>query len=102
MSRFLKAYSLISNKNWEAEFTSLAPHFSPNSSLQVLFSKAMPSSRALDLISKFGPIAARPAIKEALERCMLTAYRRYALELEQVQGIYERHKVRGVQLLCIP
>ena len=61
----------------------------------------MPSSRALDLISRFGPIASRPAIKEALERCMLVAFSRYALELEQVQDIYERNKVQLYNISCI-
>ena len=53
----------------------------------------MPSKRALEIISRFDPIASRPAMKEMLGRCMLIAFKRYAQELEQVQKIYERNKV---------
>ena len=54
----------------------------------------MPSSKALGYISRFEPISGRAAIKEALERCMLTAFSRYGLELEQIQDMYETNKVR--------
>ncbi len=33
-------------------------------------------------------------VREALERGMLTSFNRYALELEEVQDIYEKDKVR--------
>ena len=61
--------------------------------MQALFSKAMPSSQALDYISRFAPISSREAVREALERCMLTAFSRYARELEEMQDSYERNKV---------
>ena len=67
--------------------------------MQALFIKCMPSSQALDMISRFNPIASRPTIKEALERCMLIAFNRYAMELEQIQLLYEKYKVHNVSLL---
>ena len=58
-----------------------------------MFAEIRTSKRALDIISRFEAVSSRPALKEALHKCMLTAFSRYSLELEEVQATYEKHKV---------
>ena len=52
----------------------------------------MSSSKGLDIISRFGAVSSRPLIKEALGKCMHTTFDKYALELEELQAIYEKNK----------
>ena len=66
------------------------------SSLQAVFTEIGTSKRALDIISRFECVSQRAALREALHRCMLTAFSRYSLELEEIQATYEKHKVRVV------
>ena len=44
-------------------------------------------------MSRFESVSSRVALKEALHKCMLTAFSRYSLELEEIQSTYEKHKV---------
>lgn len=43
---------------------------------------------------RFSAISHRSAISEVLRKCSLAAFSRYSQELEDIQSIYERNKVR--------
>ena len=58
-----------------------------------MFAEISTSKRALDIMSRFESVSSRVALKEALHKCMLTAFSRYSLELEEIQSTYEKHKV---------
>ena len=49
---------------------------------------------ALDMIARFDSVSSRSALREALHKCMLTAFSRYSLELEEIQNTYEKYKVQ--------
>jgi len=61
--------------------------------LQVLFSDKIPTCRALDIISCFSVVSSHASVKKSLDKCMVAAFTRYGLELEEFQHIYERDKV---------
>ena len=62
--------------------------------LQAIFVEIHSSKRALDIIARFEAVSPRAALREALHKCMLTAFSRYSLELEEIQNTYEKHKVQ--------
>ena len=62
-------------------------------SLQAVFAEIHSSKRALDIIARFESVSPRAALREALHKCMLTAFSRYSLELDEIQNTYEKHKV---------
>ena len=62
---------------------------------QALFCEGLSTDKALDTISCFSIVSSRPAVKRALDKCMVTAFTRYGLELEELQNIYERDKVKS-------
>jgi hypothetical protein len=62
-------------------------------SLQAVFAEIHSSKRALDIIARFESVCPRAALREALHKCMLTAFSRYSLELDEIQNTYEKHKV---------
>ena len=51
------------------------------------------SSRALDVISRFSPVSSRGALQESIHRCMMVAFGKYSIELDDIQAAYERNKV---------
>ena len=58
-----------------------------------MFAEIHSSKRALDIITRFEAVSPRAALREALHKCMLTAFSRYSLELDEIQNTYEKHKV---------
>ena len=62
--------------------------------LQAVFAEIRSSKRALDIIARFESVSCRAALREALHKCMLTAFSRYSLELDEIQNTYEKYKVQ--------
>ena len=51
---------------------------------------------ALDIIPCFDCMSSRLSVKGALDKCMVSAFSRYGIDLEEVQNLYEKDKVQVV------
>ena len=53
------------------------------------------------LLHRFDVVSGRAGLKEAIQTCSLTAFRRYSSELEEMQTICERNRVCVCVCVCV-
>ena len=45
------------------------------------------------MTSRFLPVSSRIALQESIHRCMMVAFSKYSIELDDIQAAYEGNKV---------